>query len=387
MKSPFKTTQLSKVADVSSGYSAPKKFSESGYPFIRAGSLEELINNPKSIDSLERVNSEYIENNAMRVFPKGSVVFAKSGMSSTKNRYYQLEEDSCVVNHLAIIEPGERILSSFLKYYFSFYKTSKLIVDLSYPSIRISDIRKMQVPLPPLKVQQQIVEILDEADALRKKREKSIKKLKELKKAIFYDIFGDLRSNTKKWPVKPFSHFAVIDTNMTKDFDKFADKPLIGIANIESNTGKLLDYKTVSQENPVSGKYIFNSKHIIFSKIRPNLNKVALPTFEGLCSADAYPILVNTENTNRYFFATVLRSQLFLDYILKHSQRTNIPKANKKQLEGFICPAPPVELQNKFESAVLSAMSQEEDYIESLNKTSLLFNSLLQRAFKGELVN
>ena len=112
------------------------------------------------------------------------------------------------------------------------------------------------------------------------------------------------------------------------------------------------NYKEVGAQNLTSGKYLFTKDHIIYSKIRPNLNKVALPDFDGLCSADAYPLLVNKNNTNRYFFAYILRSKYFLNNILKLSDRTNIPKVNKDQLRSFECICPPIELQKEFSRRV-----------------------------------
>ena len=95
---------------------------------------------------------------------------------------------------------------------------------------------------------------------------------------------------------------------------KYSDYPHIGIDSIEKGTGELKGFKTVSEDNVISGKYLFSPNHIIYSKIRPNLNKVALPCFYGLCSADAYPILPNSENCNRIFLAYVMRSNYFLEY-------------------------------------------------------------------------
>ena len=98
----------------------------------------------------------------------------------------------------------------------------------------------------------------------------------------------------------------------------------------------------------ISGKYLFTPNHIIYSKIRPNLNKVAMPDFEGLCSADAYPILVKDNVCTREYFGYVLRSDFFLDYILAFSNRTNLPKVNKNQVEGFRLPLPDYCVQEEF---------------------------------------
>ena len=154
------------------------------------------------------------------------------------------------------------------------------------------------------------------------------------------------------WKVVGFTDCAVIDTNMIHDFEKYKDYPHIGIDCIEKETGKLLSYKTVAEDGVISGKYLFTEEHIIYSKIRPNLNKVAMPGFKGVCSADAYPILAKSDVCVREYLAYTLRSRYFLDYILTFSNRTNLPKVNKKQVEGFALPLPPMELQKRFSTFV-----------------------------------
>lgn len=141
---------------------------------------------------------------------------------------------------------------------------------------------------------------------------------------------------------------AEIDTTMVTDYEKYADYPHIGIDSIEKNTGRLFGYRTIAEDGVISGKYLFTEKHIIYSKIRPNLNKVALPDFKGLCSADAYPILPKENVCLRIYLGYVMRSEFFLDYILPFSRRSNMPKVNKVQLSGFILPVPDIDLQKQF---------------------------------------
>ena len=85
---------------------------------------------------------------------------------------------------------------------------------------------------------------------------------------------------------------------MTKDFDKYGDLLHVGISNIEKKTGKIKSCLTAKDEGLNSGKYLFDERHVIYSKIRPNLNKVALPNFSGLCSADSYPLLAINGKSN-----------------------------------------------------------------------------------------
>ena len=149
-----------------------------------------------------------------------------------------------------------------------------------------------------------------------------------------------------------FDEFAKIDGTMITDYEAYADYPHIGIDSIEKGTGEIKGYRTVKEDGVISGKYYFSPQHIIYSKIRPNLNKVALPTFEGLCSADAYPILPNSKNCNRIFLAMAMRSEYFLDYILQFSMRTNLPKVNRAEISGFHMPLPPLDLQEQFAAFV-----------------------------------
>ena len=135
--------------------------------------------------------------------------------------------------------------------------------------------------------------------------------------------------NKYNWPIEPFESFAVIDTHMANNLDAYANKPHIGIDSIESNSGRLSGYRTVAEDGIISGKYPFTAQHIIYSKIRPALNKVALPDFDGVCSADAYPILPAKERCNRIYLAQVMRSSYFLDYVLPLSGRAQMPKVNK----------------------------------------------------------
>ena len=161
-------------------------------------------------------------------------------------------------------------------------------------------------------------------------------------------MFGDPYENSMGWPMMGLAEVAKVDGTMTKEYERYADYPHIGIDSIEKNTGVLSGYRTVKQDNVISPKYHFGPQHILYSKIRPALNKVAVPDFEGLCSADCYPLLPIGGFCERKFLAHVLRSEYFLNYILSFSVRSQMPKVNRKQLEGFRFPCPPISLQRQF---------------------------------------
>ena len=238
-----------------------------------------------------------------------------------------------------------------------------------------------KVHLPPLEAQRRIAEVLDKVSGLITKRREQLRKLDELVKARFVEMFGDFKLNTKNWPVVSFDEIAIIDGNMTTDYEKYANYPHVGIDSIEKETGALTGYRTVAEDGVISGKYLFTPKHIIYSKIRPNLNKVALPNFNGLCSADSYPILPIEGKCNRIFLAYDMRSQFFLDYILQFCNRTNLPKVNRKEVSGFKTPLPPIELQNKFATFVEQTDKSKLAIQQSLDKLEVLKKALMQQYF------
>lgn len=228
-----------------------------------------------------------------------------------------------------------------------------------------------------------LADILWAANDTRESYQALLKQADELVKSQFIELFGDYKTNSKNWPVATFSEFAKIDANMTTDYMFYADYPHIGIDSIEKDTGVLSGFRTVKEDNVISGKYVFTPKHIIYSKIRPNLNKVALPSFDGLCSADAYPILPNSNNCNRLYLAVLLRSEYFLDYILGFSARSNMPKVNRKQVEGFTAPLPPIALQEQFANFYEQLDKSKFELKQAIANISELMKSLIQQDFSN----
>lgn len=127
----------------------------------------------------------------------------------------------------------------------------------------------------------------------------------------------------------------------------------IGPENIDSGTGEIKDLKLVKELNLISGKYLFDERAIIYSKIRPNLNKVCFPKFTGVCSADVYPLWVKSGVEAEYFYHFI-RSVYFLKQAVSCSMRTGLPKVNREELKSFMVFLPPLPEQKKI-AEILSA--------------------------------
>ncbi len=328
----------------------------------------------------------------------GDIIIEKSGGSPDQPVgrvvYFDIEDNDIYLcnNFTSILRPNSKKVENKYLLYFLYYQ-HKIRKVLKYQNkttgiinLKLDNyLNKTDIVLPPRKIQQRVVELLDKSYELIEKRKSQIEALDQLTQSVFLEMFGDPVLNTKGWKKKKFDYFAKIDTVMIKDFTNYKNSPHIGIENIEKNTGRIINYQTVAKSNITSGKYLFTDKHIIYSKIRPYLNKVALPNFTGVCSADAYPILVHEGKISRYFFAYLLRSNAFLNHVSKNSERTNIPKVNKQQLLSFTGICPPFKLQLEFEEICIKIESYRKIFEKSLKELENNFNSLMQRVFKGEL--
>ena len=272
-----------------------------------------------------------------------------------------------------------KFLYTFLSLYIETLR--KLSIGGVIKYIKLANLTEALIPLPSLEIQKKISKTIKKSEKIIEENKQLLEKYDLLIKSRFIEMFGDLATNPKKWIIKNFTECAIIDTKMVKDFEKYADYPHIGIDSIEKETGILSGYRTIKEDNVISGKYLFTPEHIIYSKIRPNLNKVAMPNFNGLCSADAYPILVKNNITTREYLAYVMRSDFYVSYILAFSRRANMPKVNKEQVESFNLPLPPYELQKQFSLFVQQIDKSKFAVQKSLEKTETLYKSLMQRYF------
>lgn len=346
-------------------------------PWVKTGDLKEKY----LWTTDEKITEIGLKNSSARIYPQDTVLIAMYGATIGASSILKIE--AATNQACAAFVKRDDIIPEYL-YAFLESQQSRFIKDAvggAQPNISAGYLKKIEIPIPPLEKQRRIAALLDKVSDLIAKRRAQLDKLDLLVKARFVEMFGDFKLNTKKWPISSFDEFAIIDGNMTTDYEKYADYPHIGIDSIEKETGTLKGYRTVAEDGVISGKYVFTPKHIIYSKIRPNLNKVALPSFDGVCSADAYPILPIEGKCNRIFLAYNMRSQFFLDYILQFCNRTNLPKVNRKEVDGFRTPLPPIELQDNFADFVVQIDKSKLTIQQSLDKLETLKKALMQQYF------
>ena len=237
---------------------------------------------------------------------------------------------------------------------------------------------RLLIPIPPLSEQQRIVEELDLLSSIIEKKKAQLKELDSLAQSIFYDMFGD-----NNYEIVTLGEVVEIKSTLVSPTDlPYSEMLHVSPSNIISNVGSIVDCVKAKEESLISGKYTFSKGMILYSKIRPNLNKVAIPNFDGICSADMYPLSIKGK-VNSIFIWRLLLSKGFLEYAIKHSGRARMPKLNREALFAYRFPLPPLPLQQQFAEKVEAIEHQKEMIKQSIKEVETLINSRMDYYFDG----
>ena len=210
--------------------------------------------------------------------------------------------------------------------------------------IYYKDIARLRLALPSTPEQQKIAECLSSVDELMAAQARKVDALKTHKKGLMQQLFpreGETQprlrfpefQNAGEWREKALAEIVEVASGQVDPTQPpYSGFPQIGSENIESNTGKLVNVKSAGDKGVISGNYVFDENDVLYSKIRPALNKVAAPDFTGICSVDIYPIRPSNSGLLRRYLFYLLLSEKFLEYAIRNSERGKIPKINRDGL-------------------------------------------------------
>ena len=145
------------------------------------------------------------------------------------------------------------------------------------------------------------------------------------------------------WPMVPLREICSLGGTITKDVD--LRLPYLGADSIESDTGKLLKIETAQSQRVSGPVYEFAGERLLYSKIRPYLNKLTVIDLRGYCSSDMYPLSPNPSKVQTTYLATYMLSATFNESIRGYYERASIPKINRTQLFETKIPLPPLDIQ------------------------------------------
>lgn len=257
--------------------------------------------------------------------------------------------------------------------------------------------KNFSIPLPPLPEQHRIVEriesLFSQLDEARDKAQEALDDYEARNAALYNAAFsGDLtrrwREDNDKdyaWNKVSFDEVADIQCNLVEPAE-YQDFPHIAPDNIEKRTGVLLDYNTVAEDKVKSGKHRFYPGQILYSKIRPYLSKVVMIDFDGLCSADMYPI--RAKGNTKFLYYQML-SDDFLEQASSAGSRSVLPKINQKELSRIKMVTTSEEEQEEVARVLDDILPQYQTAREAIEmvieKIENLKKSILAKAFRGVL--
>ena len=343
------------------------------YPYIGANNIMDYVD-------------EYL-------FDEEIICIAEDGGSWGEHQkcVVHFSEKCWVNNHAHVLSSNGKSDLKYLMYYLNAKDLTKFITGSTRGKLTKSALDSIQIPLPPLAIQKRIAEILDTADALRRKDEALLKKYDELAQAIFIDMFGDPVKNEKGWEVKKLGEVCekITDGEHLNPTTVTKGKPLIMAKDIRYDGIDFSDYKCVSENdfqkftkkcNPAFGDLILVSRGATIGRccvVETNIN---------FCLMGSTILIKPNKNLSIYFLNQLFKIENFkyrLNNVSSASAQQAIYISNVKELN---IPIPPIKNQIKYEQFINKLKLQLQKAILINKNSENLFHSLLQKAFNGELI-
>lgn len=300
-----------------------------------------------------------------------------------------------VNNHAHVLTAKEELSLEYLMYYLNYTDLSLYINGATRGKLTKTSLNSIKVPIPSLEEQKKIAAILDSVDDYRRKTKVIIDKYDQFIQSLFLDMFGDPVTNPKGF-----------ENVLFKDVVDFLEGPgvrkwqfrdsgikLINIRNLVddkldlSNTDKHLTESEVKRKYShfllEEGDYVMASSGVTWGKIA----EVKMKHLPLCLNTSIIKLKPKNESLNRKYLWYFIKSQGFrmqIDRLITGSAQPNFGPSHLKKI-GILSPT--MNLQNQFAERVEQIEKQKQQAEAALVKAEELFNSLLQKAFKGELTN
>ncbi len=331
-----------------------------------------------------------------KIAKKGDIIISR--VRPTRGAVAIIKEESIEVSSaFTILIPKNKILPKYLFYSIAynnkFYKyLERLQKGSSYPSCRNSDIISYKIIYPKdKKVQEQIVSILERAERLKDYREQANKLADEYLRSVFYEMFGDPIRNEKRWEVKELNNICELITDGSHRTPKLLSEgfPFLTVSNMGEFDFNYENCKKISKEDyddlvknkcrPLKGDVLFSKDGTIGKVMRINENK-------NIVLLSSISILRPKKIVKTIYLEYFMKSNYAIGQALKSRTGSALRRIILKDIKKIKIPVPPIKLQEEFASIVRKVEKLKEYQQESTRKFNELFNSLMQQAFKGELV-
>jgi type I restriction enzyme S subunit len=387
----WENVKLGGLIDILSGYAFDSKYFtlDAGKPLIR-------IRDIKRSFTETYFNSDYDNKFLIK---KGDVLIGMDGefnIAEWKGKDALLNQRVCKVSVKDTKQLDLRYLLHYLPFQLKLIEEKTSFVTVKHLSVK--DIQNILIPLPPLETQKRIADILDAADALRQKDQELLRKYDELAQAIFIDMFGDPVKNEKGWEVKSIENLVSPQKHSIKrgpfggalKKEIFIDKGYLVYEQFHALNNDFSFARYYINEDKYQELIAFDvkPKDIIISCSGVYLGKLAIVPDNAKPGIINQALLKLTLDETKYknaFFVSVFTQENFKEKYFASERGAAIPNfppmSTFKEFK-FICP--PIALQEKY-LAKIYLIKHQKGLVKKTHSDKL-FLSLLQKAFKGELI-
>ena len=327
-----------------------------------------------------------------RVAPSETVLTTCIGIIGKVGMLKQRSSFNQQIN--AIIAEKTAVIPKYLAY--AIYNRRNFLERLAnapiVPIINKSQFAQFQIPLPPLPTQHKIVEILEEADNLRKFRRQADEKMKDLIPSFFVQMFGDPATNPKGWKVKKLEDVCIKITDGSHRTPKLLDKgyPFLTVSNLQNGSFEFSNSKYISIEDykdlvkndckPLQGDVLF-SKDGTIGKVTEIKEEKEIVILSSLAIMRPQYKIINST-----YLAEIALTDFFINQAKEKQSGSALRRIILKNLKSVKIPVPPLSLQQEFAKLIEEIEAEKARQAESKKKLDDLFASLMQRAFTGKLV-
>lgn len=389
------TIPLHKVASLESGFGFPLDYQgeeHQEFPFFRVSDMNIPGNEVFMMNHTNTVSKGTLHELRAKVFPSGTIIFPKIGAAIATEKKRILTRPSTFDNNVMAAIPREVVHPKFLYYWFLQLRLADLANTGHVPSIRKSVMEDVPFPFNALSEQARVIELLDEADRLRRLSSDAGAKAARILPALFLNMFGDPATNPKGW--EPTTVGQVLKATdygtSTKASEDGTGLPLIRMGNVDyAGNLDLHDLKFVSLPAAEAAKYRLEKGDLLFNRT----NSIDLVGKTGLWDVDLDAVLasyfirvrVDKEQVEPEFLWAYMNSA-FMKSILRATARGAIGQANinTTELRSLPLSKPPLDLQRNFVEK-MRAIRHTIPAADASAKLEALFSLLLQRAFSGQL--
>lgn len=381
----YKTVNLSDIVDISIGKTPSRnnnRYWGQGYNWVSISDLKDVY---EIFDTKEQITEVAIRETRIKIVPKGTILFSfklSIGKVAITGKDIYTNEAIAAFRIKKNFQVDRKYLYYVVKE-FDFTRTSdKAVMGLT---LNQKKLRKLQIPLPSLEPQKKIAAILDKADELRRNDQKILEKYDQLARSVFLEMFGDPVTNPKGWEKGPTINYCdciVPGRNKPKSFT--GDIPWVTTEDLVYRGTTLDSKKKIClsiEESKEAGAKVIPAMSVIMTCVGDL----------GIVSINQKEMVVNQQLHTFQCKSSIL--PLFLMYNLsfqtpymhKMASNTTVPYLNKTMCNNTPAILPPIVLQKRFAEIIIHIETQKKLTQQSLQKSEELFQSLLQRSFKGEL--